>query len=349
MKIRRSVFCFITIATVLITLALWYGKKQQVKVPPTIAVETNGVPPAATVSEKPESAPSSPVMPLATAVNTTAPIATNKGEQIKEGLASLNDVPIAFYGRLEDQFGNPVVGAQIAASIRIYSGMQSTVEHSSVNSDANGFFQVKGGKGEGLGLWPRKDGYALATRDTYFKYSYMYADHFTPDPNNPTVIKMWKLQGAEPLVSLDKIYKLHCTDAPIYFDLLAGKVVPVGGDLKIMINRPAGEVSEHNPQKWSVDFEVVNGGFIETSDKEWGITYAAPDNGYQTNGTFGNNNGIGALDKAFFIQSRNGQIYGKLGFSVGINNEPDDLMYIRFSGFANTNGSRNWEATIPGQ
>jgi hypothetical protein len=158
---------------------------------------------------------------------------------------------------------------------------------------------------------------------------------------------MWKLQGAEPLVSLDKTYKLHYTNTPIYFDLVAGEVVPAGGDLKITVNRPAGEVSEHNPQKWSIDFEVMDGGFIETSGKESAITFAAPEGDYQKSGTFGNNNGTDGLDESFFLKSRNGHVFSKIYFSLGINNKPDDLMYIRFSGVANTNGSRNWEATVP--
>src|SRR6202034_1935210 len=94
----------------------------------------------------------------------------DKGEQMKKGLAELNDVPIAFYGRLEDQFGSAVFGAQITANLRIYNGVQSTVEHLATVSDGNGMFQIHGGKGESLGIMPKKEGYVLATTSTYFKY-----------------------------------------------------------------------------------------------------------------------------------------------------------------------------------
>jgi hypothetical protein len=348
MKIQRSIFWFVIIGVVLIAAVLWFGKKKPVETPPTVSVETNAAQSATIAPGPPANAPAQTnASPAQVAVNAATSSKPDKGEQIKEGLAALNDVPIAFYGRLEDQFGNPVVGAQIAASVRIYNGVQSTVEHLTIVSDGNGMFQIKSGKGESLGIMPKKAGYVLATTSTYFKYSYMYADHFTPDPNNPTVIKMWKLQGAEPLVNISKEYKLPFTSAPIFFDLVAGKIVPAGGDIKITVNRPAGEVSEHNPQKWSLDFEVIGGGFIEASDNEWGVTYAAPESGYQPSGTFGNNNGPDLVDKAFFIQSRNGQVYSKFGMEFGINATPDGLMYITFTGVANTNGSRNWEATAP--
>ncbi|MGA2178842.1 MAG: hypothetical protein ABSH15_04590 [Verrucomicrobiota bacterium] len=346
MKIQRSIFWFVAIVAALIMLVLWFGKKQ----PVTSSAETNATPPLATTPGQPVSAPvHTNTPPAQVAANALAP-RPNKGEQIKEGLATLNDVPIAFYGRLEDQFGSPVVGAQIAASIRIYNGVQSTVERSSVTSDANGFFQVKGGKGESLGIMPKKEGYVLATTSTYFKYSYMYADHFTPDPNNPTVIKMWKLHGAEPLVGINQNYKLHYANTPINFDLLTGKIVPAGGDLKITVNRPAGNVSEHNPQDWGFAIEVINGGLMETSSKESAISFVAPENGYEQSDTLSassNRHGVDVIQQNFFVQSRNGQVYSKLAIAFRINDTPDGFMYITFSGVANTNGSRNWEATVP--
>jgi hypothetical protein len=348
MNIRRPVLGFVTVGLVLIAVILWLTNKKPVNSPPSISTQTNTAQPAATVQN----------IPASTAFNTnasSATVATNpiisptqdKGEQMKQGLASLNDVPIVFYGRLEDQFGSPVMGAQIVASARIYNGVQSTVEHLTAMSDGNGMFQINGGKGEGLGIMPKKEGYVLATTSTYFKYSYMYPDHFTPDQGNPTVIKMWKLQGAELLKQINKTFKIPYTGTPIRFDLVAGEIVSAGGDLKIMVNRPDGVISQQHPQNWNIDFEVVDGGYIETSDQEWGVTYAAPESGYQPSGTFGNNNGPDLVDKAFFIQSRNGQIYSKVHVLFGINANPDDFMNITFTGVANTNASRNWETSAP--
>jgi hypothetical protein len=354
MKIRGSIFWFIVVMAALIALMLWYGKKKPVETPPITSVETNAnaTPPAATVPSQPVSAPVHMNTPSAQPMtNAATPPNQDKGEQMKEGLAAMNDVPMAFYGRLEDQFGSPVVGAQITGDIRIYNGIQSTVEHLKTVSDANGFFQLKGDKGESIGLMPHKDGYVLATTGTEFKYSYMYDGHFTPDPNNPTVIKMWKLQGAEPLVGIDKNYKLHYTDAPMNFDLVAGKIVPVGGDLKITVSRSAGEVSEHNPQDWSVQVEAVDGGLIETSVGESRVTYAAPEDGYQPSAAFVMSTAAhswhGAFDQMFFVESRGGKVYSKVRLMFGINDTPDGFMDITFSGAANANGSRNWEASVP--
>jgi hypothetical protein len=45
----------------------------------------------------------------------------------------------------------------------------------------------------------------------------------------------------------------------------------------------------------------------------------------------------------FFVKSRNGQVYSKVFLSIGINQQPDEPMYVEFRGVANANGSRNWE------
>jgi hypothetical protein len=42
---------------------------------------------------------------------------------------------------------------------------------------------------------------------------------------------MWKLQGAEPLTGIDQRYKFPYTPEPVNVDLLAGRLVPTGGDL----------------------------------------------------------------------------------------------------------------------
>jgi len=344
---------FIAIALVVIVLVLWYGKKQPAETPLADLASTNTA--------------SSPVTPAQAAPFTSAPIHSNapavksvtttstpispgesKGQRTAEILSTANDVPIIFYGKLEDQFGNPVVGADVAGTTTIINGATTGANRVSVMSDGNGLFQLNAGNGQSLGIMPRKAGYALATTGTEFNYSHLNEGYYVPDQNNPTVIKMWKLQGAESLVNIDQNYKLHATDAPMNFDLLTGKVVPDGGDLKITVIRPSGVVSLHNRQDWSVQVEVVSGGLIETSVGEARVTYVAPDSGYQPSDAFlfstnAPHKWFGGFDQMFFISSRNGQVYSKVFFSFNINRNPDDPMSLILHGVANAGNSRNWE------
>ncbi len=77
------------------------------------------------------------------------------------------------------------------------------------------------------------------------------------------------------------------------------------------------------------------------------MKFLAPDDGYQTSGNFTRNNGIGLVNKAFFVKSRNGRVYSKLGLLIRINETPGGIVDITVGGVANTNASRNWEATAP--
>ena len=202
MKIRRSLIFLAAVAVLLIALMLWYGNKQPVETPLATSPTTNIAPP-----ERSESVPSvariihTNALPknaaLATAASVPKPSLGNKIDGMRGVLSTYNDVPIDFYGRLEDQFGNPVAGAEIKGSIRVINGTRQGTDWPTTISDANGLFQFHG-RGQDIGMMPSKKGYALASTDTLFKYSHMEEHPFVSDPNNPTIIKMWKLQGAEP-------------------------------------------------------------------------------------------------------------------------------------------------------
>src|SRR6266536_3352506 len=249
MKLRRSILWFCAAAAVLIALLIWFGKRPPAVVSTELVqANTNPSPPAERAPIEPRS--DTGVAPAETNdLNRSTPRTKTPQppyDSARQGLSALNDVPIIYYGKLEDQFGDPVVGATIVGNTIVYNGTRSGAEHVSTRSDANGFFQITAGKGESLGIMPRKAGFALATTRTEFKYSYMYDEHFTPDPNNPVVTKMWKLQGAEALLGIDQQYKIHFTNAPVYVDLLRGTIVPTGGDLKITVSRSPGVVSARN-------------------------------------------------------------------------------------------------------
>ncbi len=347
MKIRRSIFGFIAIILALIALALWFGRKKSVETPAVVSPMTNAATPAVAVASPPTNAPvhsNAPVTQAAPGAPIPPPT-ESKEQQMRGELAELNNEDVVLYGRVTDQFGTPVAGATVAGSVQVNNGTRVGSDKISLVTDDNGFFTVSGYKGKALGIWVTKKGYVMAATNTHFIYSLLWpeSERYVPDLGNPTVVKMWKLQGAEPLVNINQTFKLHYTSAPINFDLIAGEIVPAGGDVQITVNRPSGEVSERNPQKWSIDFDVVGGGFIETSHKESAVTFAAPQGGYQPSGVFGNNNGTDGLDENCFVESRNGQVFSKLYLSLGINNQPDGLMYITFRGVASTNGSRNWE------
>jgi hypothetical protein len=345
MQLSRSVFWFIIAVVVLCMLVLWHKRKQSMPTSTIAVIETNTIPPAETTL--------SPIIHT-NVVRINQPIVTtnvpsqppkNDAERVQEVLSAYNNVPIDFYGKLEDQFSNAISGAEIRGNVQVISGTRQATDWLTTTSDINGQFQFHG-TGQNIGLMPFKPGYALATTTTLFKYSLMEDHPYVSDENNPTVIPMWKLQGAEPLLNINQQYKLQYTPTPIYFDLLAGQTVPEGGDIKMTVDRPTGVVSGNNPQDWSLKIEVVNGGLLDSGGQE-AVTYEAPASGYQSGETFlmsiSSNTWYQAIHPGFFFTSRSGQVYGKLGVSFHINAEPTGVMTVGFGGVANTNGSRNLE------
>jgi len=263
-------------------------------------------------------------------------------------LPQLNDVPIVFYGRLVDQFGAPVPDAEITGSIIVDNGAIQGTRRLTTVSDVNGRFQLSGGKGESLGVMPRKLGYGLAAAATEFKYSHFYPEsRHIPDASKPVVLKMWKLQGAEPLLKVNQEYKVQYTDAPLRFDLIAQTVVSNGGDIVMRVTRSPGVFSSGNRADWSVRIEAVEGGLMDSAGLE-GTTYWAPETGYQPSATLTMSTNpphkwFDGFSQGFFVRSRNGQVYSKLGVAFSINRRPEDFMIVNFGGVANTNSSRNWE------
>lgn len=352
MKIRGSIFCFIIVMLALIVLALWYGKKKPFQVPPLVSVETNTVP------SQPVSAPVHSTTPPARVASsaTTATsqlqslVSTDKVGLLKEILQA-NDADIVFYGRLEDQFGTAVSGATVNFSIQYKDASARGIQRGQVVSDGNGLFTISGYKGANLGIMPKKVGYALATTGTSFRYSQLTPGYFVPDVSNPTVIKMWKLQGAEPLVAINKTFKLSYTSEPIFFDLVMGNIVPAGGDLEAIVTRAPGVMSGRNRGDWSIKLVPVNGGIMETDYHTSQVTFEAPADSYQDNYFVQMSHDDPAwfdnIQKVFFLTSRNKQVYSKFTLNFKINDDLNGAMYFQFNGIANTNSSRNWEATAP--
>ena len=356
MKARRSVVWLTAAAVLLVALIIWFGKQEPVDKALPTAPEANPapLPSGSALAEPSQHAVASPAQASSPPANARIDpnygtrLGESKAERMLNVLSNYNDMPIVFYGKIEDQFSNPVPSAIVEFSIQYNNGMDVGVKRGQTASDARGFFTVTGHTGERLSTSPKKLGYALASTGGGGVYSQLWpeAERAHPDPSNPVLIKMWKLQGAEPLLSISQRYKLHYTQAPIYVDLVVGKIVPQGGDVKIIVNRPPGVISGRNPQDWGLDIEAVNGGLMDSGGQE-AVTYAAPDAGYQPSETFTmstrSNTWYMAVHQGFFFTSRNRQVYGKLGLSFHINDAPDGFMDMAFSGVANTNASRNLE------
>jgi hypothetical protein len=238
-----------------------------------------------------------------------------------------------------DQYGTPVVGAMVKGNVMTESLATSKEETHITQTDQNGFFQFTGLHGTSFGMAPSKAGYEWASRG---KACQMPVGEKTAI-DNPAVLTMWKLRGAEPIKHIVFESQIPYDGTSATFNLQVGKKTG-DGDLRITLLRSPLEIKPGllHPYDWDVRIEFINGKIIGESDP---YPYWAPENGYQM--FF--ETGMNSIDRPWrpeFIQNfyfKNSQ--GQCGrMSVNLSTSSKDLETgITIEAWINPSGSQNLE------
>jgi hypothetical protein len=245
-----------------------------------------------------------------------------------------------FYGKVIDQYGQPVVGADVAGHIALEQGWDSDekYQHYKTQTDANGLFQFTGLRGASLGEKISKAGYEIGGRKPY-----QGPVGEKTSPTDRGVYTMWKLRGSEPMVQKEFALKnLPYDGTPATFDLATGKKAP-NGDLQITLSRSPLQLHRGwDKHDWTAKIEMLKGGLLPENDPypNW-----APEGGYQssfeTNMSSNSVPWIANPAQSFYIKSSHGQ-YGRMFLklytdSLGSNTVATVKLWI------NPSGSRNLE------
>lgn len=357
MKIRRSVLWLTIAALVLIAVVLWHGRGQLSKTPASVPTETNSTSAATQHVANKSSQPNRATSVAATQNNATG---TGKPGVVKwqslnpsnrinmlKAMLQANDADIVFYGKLEDQFSNGVSDAKVSFGIQYRNDKGSGMYRGQVVSDANGYFTISGYKGENLGIMPDKTGYVLATTGTEFRYSQLEPGYFVPDPNNPVVIKMWKQQGGEHLVSFNIKASIPVDGSPQGFNLHTGREIQKGGDLIIRL-QSASKPSVRNQYDWKASMQIADGGIIQdTNGLGLEKMFEAPSSGYTPEFELISDKGTQQWSPRFiggvYFTGHGGQIYGKMIIQILTDVVKNGRIPIMINGYLNPAGSRNLE------
>ena len=120
MKIRPSFLLLCVAIVVLMVLVVWFAKQPAKTSMPVAApsqpVETVAATPAMPATNMPDSITGHVTVP--TPSNAVSAPRKSKEQETLEILSTKNDIPIVFYGRLEDQSGDAVGGAAVNFGIR---------------------------------------------------------------------------------------------------------------------------------------------------------------------------------------------------------------------------------------
>ena len=276
----------------------------------------------------------------------------------RQYLIAMSSLPdITLYGRVIDQYGQPVSDADV-----YYAGTNAFLAAGGgrgvVKTDDDGYFEIET-SGEKLSLWGirhpsiEEGGYPKASNTNLdIKSSNMYPDwtvHNTKD--NPYIILAWRLgkyegaiAGSESLrLSSDgTMHTLNLDKSSRKKNLIKGKFE---GQFRISCQRSHME-SNRDYGDWSIVFSAINGGFLETDDLYMNI---APESGYQPSFNINMKKGTQEykhelLNKRFYFMANSGQEYGSLIVDFQpFYNSSRDVCNIRLRYKINPTGSRNLE------
>ena len=252
--------------------------------------------------------------------------------------------PISFYGKVVDQNGNPIPGADVDYGVIDKFDAQGSNYHG--KSDDTGKFVITGIKGAVLTVGVRKVGYY----NIHGKSDAAFAYGVGPDPtrkepptsDKPAIFVLQKMGSIEPLVHVPSHqYKVSKSGEPLEIDLTTGKIVPLGqGNLRI--ERWVNDKIKDKDGRfdWRFRFTAPNGGLIERPDR---FAFQAPGQGYQASIEINmpaslRENWRYTLEKSYFIKMQNSQ-YARA--DLRIYSGHDNSLVVEC--FVNPTGSRNLE------
>ncbi|HEY1662004.1 MAG TPA: carboxypeptidase-like regulatory domain-containing protein [Verrucomicrobiae bacterium] len=244
-----------------------------------------------------------------------------------------------FYGKIVDQYGQPVVGAEVNVAVLLSMGGGSSQK---TQTDANGLFQFTGLRGESLSITPKKEGYQIDQAHLGLRGK----NGPETNPDHRAIYSMWKLRGPEPMIHNNQRYQFKSDNRIYTIDLLSGKMVEGTngtGDLLVQFQRPS-QIKPHENFEWAFTMTAIGGGVIEVTND--GYLNEAPANGYQPQYKFDpaivNLNGHGWNGEVtFYLKSRNGKVYGH--FHIRVNPVSRDGSSLEIESYVNPSGSRNLE------
>jgi hypothetical protein len=167
-------------------------------------------------------------------------------------------VPLDFYGRVVDEDGAGVPNTRIVFSYSHFDPLQPFylfygTSELSLMSDNAGNFAVRGIQGYGFSVKVSKEGYDASTSN--FRGASIVGGPDRPvktSQDSPMIFHLRKKGLAEPLIYVDRSYRLARDGSPKLIDLLTGRTNTPNADLRIQ----AWTDEQHKDKEYRYDFRV---------------------------------------------------------------------------------------------
>ncbi len=185
------------------------------------------------------------------------------GLTLDEFAARAFSAKIEFYGKVVDQFGNPVPKPEV-----IYNAATSVMDEGGKNSatqgDADGNVRVSGLTGATLYVEVNKIGYYRTDKSLgSFSYGTPSGQYPAPTKDNPFVFVLQKMGEIEPLMAFEsRSFRISKDGSSVTLDLKTGKV-STSGQLKVeaWTNDQVQNAQSH--YDWKCRISIPRGGLVE--------------------------------------------------------------------------------------
>lgn len=205
------------------------------------------------------------------------------------------NVPVRFYGQVQDQKAQPVPGATVEYTITAMPGLMtllvedSNKTHGKAVTDSAGRFAILKGKGRWITVDAiSKAGYEFQPSNSLIYLSPKAAVRslvYVSDPANPMPFRVWNGAETAALIHFEGHYLTIKSDGRVYsIDLATGKLEEgdTGTDLKVRCLADQAwryDHPDHPDSDWRCDLEASGGGFILSTED---YMNEAPESGYQS-------------------------------------------------------------------
>ncbi|MCW0218701.1 MAG: carboxypeptidase-like regulatory domain-containing protein, partial [Prosthecobacter sp.] len=178
------------------------------------------------------------------------------------------NTPMAFFGKVVDQYGNPIVNADV--KLTVLDSPWKDSEPIKMVTDASGGFQLTSGRGRSLFVSIRKSGYDWSyrqdgkiTSQKSFDYGGDSGDRIhRPDKANPVVFILRKPGVIQPLIIRPEFNFLLPDDGSVRRISLHPDHSPAH-EISLSCKSDIGEVNAGEPYGWQFEISVPNGGLLE--------------------------------------------------------------------------------------
>jgi hypothetical protein len=217
------------------------------------------------------------------------------------------NTPIAFYGRVIDQYGDPIPDAQVklSANDKVFGGPPSRYTR---KTDTGGRFSIEGIVGITLGVEVSKPGYRVippaygkVTSSGLFEYGLSSRGAYQFSKEIPTMFTLHKIGAVEPLVKIgEKNFRLARDGAPLPV------AVDEQGAHQIVLRYWNQELQQPTGQRqhdWRLEIHVPNGGLLKRKDTS---AFEAPQEGYVSTDTVEMPMSLGNQWRSYFIKFDDG-------------------------------------------